>query len=182
MEKEFHTHFNNIDYLGDSYLVNNLNCIYCTEKYCLRRFPRIVNLVESKNLSKLLSDHVSIIMDRLNLLEGIFSYYHVRPSSLKSFSNFFGANMKGFFIKNNFQNHLIITDLIELIKYRITIYELLVAATNVIEQTNIRSVLLQILAQEAKLLQDLNCIKKQFYSDEDLFNTIPFLNSRLILE
>lgn len=112
---------------GKENYLKNLKFIYCAENYCLRRIPRLVILVQHDRLSQLLSDHVSILMDRLNRLDDICRFFNQRPSGLscatfKSIINRLGSLVKVIHLKNRRENTDLINELIQVSLYRHSIY------------------------------------------------------------
>lgn len=62
--------------------IHNLRFIYATENFCLRRYPRIINLIPRGELASQLDNHVSVIMDRLNRLDDIFTELNIPSGGL----------------------------------------------------------------------------------------------------
>lgn len=107
--------------------VKNLRFIYCAENYCLRRIPRLVTMVLEERLSGLLSDHVSILMDRLNRLDEIFKYHSFKPAGLncsmfKSLINRLGSLVNVIHLNNRKENAELIDELIQISLYRNSVY------------------------------------------------------------
>lgn len=142
-------------------ILHSLCFTYAAENYCLRRIPRLISLVETQRLAQLLSDHVSVIMDRLNLLDDIFSHYKTRPSSFKGLTNPLGDNLRVSQVKEDHRDQKLINILIEVSRHRSSLYELLVSATSAETQSGISLKLLEVLKQEEKFLHDLITIKRE---------------------
>ncbi|MDB5120357.1 MAG: hypothetical protein JWN56_1575 [Sphingobacteriales bacterium] len=161
MIHEFRKYNTNEETSVDVKLLNDLCRIYSAENYCLRRIPRLVNLIESPSLASLLSDHVSKIMDRLNLLDEIFGKYKTRPSTLKVFMDSPSHSMRIFLLKDDKGNQKLITELIKASQYRYSLYELLLNSSNQKVQTTIYAMLVNSLNEEEKFYQELLSIKRQ---------------------
>lgn len=141
-------------------ILQNLCLIYTAENYCLKRIPKLVNIVENTQLSQILSDHVSVIMDRLNTLDEIFSHYKTRPSAFKRLTKL-RDNLLIFLTKNDNKNQKIINDLIEVSRHRFSLYQLLVSATSNKSQINTCTSLLKLLNQEENFYDEVLQLKKR---------------------
>lgn len=169
MEKEFRLPASENIFLKESTLLNNLCLTYTAENYCLRRIPRLVKIVEISKLSQLLSDHVSVIMDRLNFLDEILSNYKLRPS-FRSLTNQLEDRVRIFSKKDDKKNQELITNLIEVSQYRYPLYEFLVSATTNKAEAGTCARIIQILNQEEKFYQDLNTIKREIVTINRVYN------------
>jgi len=158
------------DSSGDLKLLNDLCRIYTAENYCLRRIPRLVNLIESESLASLLSDHVSKIMDRLNLLDEIFEKCKTRRSA---FTDFPGHSMRIFMLKDDKGNQKLIGELIKASKYRYNLYELLLLSSNIKAQSTIYVMSMSILKEEEAFKNALILIKQEMFMNRiEAQNTI----------
>jgi len=161
------------DSSGDVKLLNDLCRIYTAENYCLRRIPRLVNLIESESLASLLSDHVSKIMDRLNLLDEIFEKCKTRPSALKAFTDFPGHSMRIFMLKDDKEYQKLIAELIKASRYRYNLYELLLLSSNMKVQSTIYAMSMSSLKEEEAFKNALILIKQEmFMNRREAQNTI----------
>jgi hypothetical protein len=146
---------------ADVKLLNDLCRIYSAENYCLRRIPRLVNLIENPALSELLSDHISKIMDRLNLLDDIFKRYNTRPSAFNTIQESPSHNLRIFLLKGDKGNKKLLLELIKASQYRYSLYELLLNTSFENLQSGISNMLMDSLKEEEKFYQDLVNIKRK---------------------
>lgn len=149
--------------------LNDLCRIYSAENYCLRRIPRLVNLIESRSLANLLSDHVSKIMDRLNLLDEIFEEFKSRPSTMKVFDSQ-SHSMRIFLLKDDTGNQKLVSELIKASQYRYSLYELLLNSSNEKAKKTIYSMLVNSLDEEESFYKELINIKRQMLSMSKISN------------
>ncbi len=144
--------------------LKNLRSIYFAENCCLHRIPRLVIFIKRKELSKLLSDHVSVLMDRLNRLDSIFYSQKLQPKEKisKVFKNLINK-ISGFthIIEfNNIKLNLdIIDELMAVSMYRNYIYTLLACTKNASFQSNNKSLIIESLKEEERFYQNLIKIK-----------------------
>ncbi len=151
--------------------IENLHFIYSAENCCLRKIPRLVILLGRTEFSKLLSDHISVIMDRLNRLDYIFYIQKSRAKGkiCNTFKNFISkvnefAHISEF---NDIKLNLdIIDELMAISRYRNYIYNILAYTKNTPPQNNIKSLIIDSLKEEEsfyqgliKMQMDVNSIK-----------------------
>lgn len=170
MLHEFQIESNDKEGSLDEDLLHDLCRIYYAENYCLRRIPRLVNLIESPSLANLLSDHVSKIMDRLNLLDEIFEEFKTRPSTLKVLPDSQNHSMRIFLLKDDKGNQKLVSELIKASQYRYSLYELLLNSSSEKAQTTIYNMLINSLNEESYFYQELITIKRNLLSNSETQN------------
>ncbi|HYK75976.1 MAG TPA: DUF892 family protein [Daejeonella sp.] len=115
--------------------VQNLKAIYSAESYCLKRLPRLVNMISQSDLESMLSDHTSVIMDRLNRLDHIakelkLTIGRTQNPTFKNIISKMGKIIHHFNIYNPQANYELISILLEVSIYRSYIYNALLQAMN----------------------------------------------------